>query len=241
MAPYDSGGNFSLVPSYLAVTGQVVQPVQHNPPFEDIASSGLSNVLVRDGRAPMTGNLNMGTFKLTNLAAGTLSSDAVNKGQLAWQLIEKRTFSGVTGIAFTNLGAYSSLRLTGRIIVSANGTVGWRSSTDNGVTYAAGASDYSFQGNAFNDTVVTTGRTAASSFGIISAGLQVTVNAIFNDFNFSGNGCYCTNTSSVSLASGITTRVDSSIRADTTARNALQILQTAAVTLTGYLTIEGMV
>lgn len=65
------------------MAGQVIQPSQHNPPLEDLASGGLSLVLVRDGRAPMTGNLNMNTaFKITNLLAGSNALDAVNKTQL---------------------------------------------------------------------------------------------------------------------------------------------------------------
>jgi len=82
MCPFDSNGVFSLTPGYTAVAGQTIQPSQHNPPLEDLASSGLSLVLVRDGRAPMTGNLNMNGFKLTNVLAGTNALDAVNKTQL---------------------------------------------------------------------------------------------------------------------------------------------------------------
>lgn len=81
--PFDANGVFSLTPGYQAVAGQVIQPSQHNPVLEDISISGLSNVLVRDGRAPMTGNLNMNTaFKVTNLLAGSSPLDAVNKTQL---------------------------------------------------------------------------------------------------------------------------------------------------------------
>lgn len=81
--PYDANGVWSLTAGYLAVTGQVVSPTNHNPPLEDISTNGLSAVLVRDGRAPMTGNLNMGTTnKITNLANGTAAADGVNKSQL---------------------------------------------------------------------------------------------------------------------------------------------------------------
>ncbi len=82
MCPFDSNGVFSLTPGYLAVTGQTIQPTQHNPPLEDLAAQGLSQVLVRDGRAPMTGNLNMNGFKAVGLLAGSSGTDAVNKTQL---------------------------------------------------------------------------------------------------------------------------------------------------------------
>lgn len=81
--PFDSNGVFSLVPGYLAVTGQTVLASQHNPPLEDIAASGLSQTFLRNGLAPMTGNLNFNTFKGINLANGTLPGDAVNYSQLS--------------------------------------------------------------------------------------------------------------------------------------------------------------
>ncbi|WFU37318.1 tail fiber protein [Bradyrhizobium sp. CB82] len=49
-----SNGVYTLPPGYLAVTGQVIQASQHNPPLEDIAQA-LTNRLSRDGTAPMTG------------------------------------------------------------------------------------------------------------------------------------------------------------------------------------------
>ncbi|QIG75016.1 hypothetical protein EVC14_018 [Rhizobium phage RHph_I3_18] len=101
--PYDANGVFSLAPGYLAVAGQTIQPSQHNPPLEDIITNGLSAVLVRDGRAPMTGNLNMGGFKLTNVLAGTNSLDGVNKTQLDLQSVKFATKStNYTALAADN-------------------------------------------------------------------------------------------------------------------------------------------
>src|SRR5690242_20650859 len=80
--PFDSNGNYTLTAGYLAVAGQTILPSQHNPVLEDLALNGLSNVLVRDGRAPMTGALNMNSFKITNLLSGSSALDAVNKTQL---------------------------------------------------------------------------------------------------------------------------------------------------------------
>lgn len=79
--PFDSNGNFSLVPSYLAQTGETITTTQHNPPFEDVGA-GLSQTVLRDGRAPMLGPLNMNAFKAVNLAAGSAEGDAVNVGQI---------------------------------------------------------------------------------------------------------------------------------------------------------------
>lgn len=91
--PFDSNGVFSLTPGYNAIAGQTIQPSQHNPPLEDISASGLSLVLVRDGRAPMTGTLNMGGFKVTNALAGSSANDVVVKSQLDSSSVK---FSGKT-------------------------------------------------------------------------------------------------------------------------------------------------
>lgn len=50
--PRDSNGVFTLVDGYLAVTGETIQPSQHNPPLEDIATA-LTGSLPRNGSAPM--------------------------------------------------------------------------------------------------------------------------------------------------------------------------------------------
>jgi hypothetical protein len=79
--PYDSNGNFSLVPGYLAVSGQTILASQHNPPFEDIAA-GMSQVLLRSGAAPMSGNLSAAGFKITGAGAGAADGDYVTMAQL---------------------------------------------------------------------------------------------------------------------------------------------------------------
>ncbi len=102
--PYDSNGNYSLPPGYLVANGDTILPAQHNPPFEDVAAA-LSAVLLRSGVAPMTGNLKMGSKKITGLAVGTVATDAVNKSQLdgifstenTWTQPQTRQGSGTTG------------------------------------------------------------------------------------------------------------------------------------------------
>ncbi|MGN6770579.1 MAG: hypothetical protein ACTHJQ_12155 [Rhizobiaceae bacterium] len=79
--PFDSAGNYSLVATYKATSGQTIRTEQHNPVLEDI-SAALSSVLIRDGRNGMTGALAMGGFKITNMAAGTADTDAATVGQI---------------------------------------------------------------------------------------------------------------------------------------------------------------
>lgn len=65
--PDDANGVYSLPAGYLAVTGTTIQPSQHNPPLEDVATA-LSARLSRSGAAPMTGPL-----KATNGSVGAPS------------------------------------------------------------------------------------------------------------------------------------------------------------------------
>jgi hypothetical protein len=63
---YDGSGNYSLPANSLVTDGTVIDAADHNVPITDIAAS-LSQVLLRSGVAPMTGNLNMGGYTITNV------------------------------------------------------------------------------------------------------------------------------------------------------------------------------
>lgn len=63
--PSDANGVYSLPSGYEAVTGEVIQASQHNPPLEDLASS-MSARLMRSGVAPMTG-----AFKVVDGSVGS--------------------------------------------------------------------------------------------------------------------------------------------------------------------------
>lgn len=72
------GAVYSLPPGYHVTSGEVIQPSQHNPPLEDIAQA-LTNSLARNGAGGMTGNLPMGSNRITGLGAPTAATDAVTK------------------------------------------------------------------------------------------------------------------------------------------------------------------
>jgi microcystin-dependent protein len=78
--PYNAAGLYSLIASYFASPGSTIRTEQHNPVFEDVASA-LSSVLLRDGRAPMSGPLNMNGFAINNIAPGNSSSSVATLGQ----------------------------------------------------------------------------------------------------------------------------------------------------------------
>jgi len=79
--PRDSNGAYTLPSGYRAVTGQKVLASQHNPPLEDLASA-ITGSFARNGTSQMLADFPMGGFKITGMAAGTLATDAVTKGQL---------------------------------------------------------------------------------------------------------------------------------------------------------------
>lgn len=81
--PYDSQGNFTRVMNWQddAANGVAIVASRHDDEDDNFAQ-GFNEVVCRDGRAPMTGALKMGGFKITGMANGTTANDAVNKSQL---------------------------------------------------------------------------------------------------------------------------------------------------------------
>lgn len=78
--PYNPGGIFSLIASYFAEAGTTIRTEQHNPVLEDLASA-LSQAVLRDGRAAMTGALNMNGFPINNVATGNTPTSVATLAQ----------------------------------------------------------------------------------------------------------------------------------------------------------------
>lgn len=93
--PYDANGIYNLPGGYQAVTGQTIQASQHNPPLQDIAAA-LSQVLLRSGLAPMTGNLPMGGFRITGMANGIAPSDGATVAQAGVPIGTVLDFAGAS-------------------------------------------------------------------------------------------------------------------------------------------------
>jgi len=99
--PDDSSGNYTLAPGYLAVTGQTIQPSQHNPALEDIASA-MTARLPRSGVAPMTGPLKTITGSASAPAISPNSNPNIG---IYWT---------ATGVAFS--GTVAGTRFIGELI-----------------------------------------------------------------------------------------------------------------------------
>lgn len=94
-------GTYSLPAGNPVVTGTSISSTWANNTLSDIATA-LTGSLASDGQTPLTGNLDMNSQKAVNLANGTVSTDAINLGQLT--------------AAFTNP------TVTGNLTVTGNGT-----------------------------------------------------------------------------------------------------------------------
>lgn len=162
--PFDSNGNASLVPGYLAVEGQTILPSQHNPPLEDIASM-LSQVLLRSGVAPMAGPLNMNGFRIQNLPEASAGGDPVLLSQLQTML---------SALAVVPTGTVAGFRRTtapAGWVKENGGTIGNASS---GATTRANADTealFTLLWSEFNNTVlpIQTSTGAASTRGASAA------------------------------------------------------------------------
>ena len=80
---FDNQGNFNRVHNWTDDFNNEIEIMcDRHDAEDDNFAEGLSQCLLKNGRAPMQGELNLGNFKIKNVARGTASSDAVNKSQL---------------------------------------------------------------------------------------------------------------------------------------------------------------
>ena len=119
--PRDLSGVYTLPSGYEAVTGETIEPSQHNPPLEDLASA-MTGSLPRNGAAAMTGNLAMGSYKITGLADGVADGDAVNKSQLDASVVSSSSPAGGRKNLLTNAPFWISQRY-GSTAVNVSDTV----------------------------------------------------------------------------------------------------------------------
>lgn len=76
---YNGSGVYTL-PGAQLVNGEIVSATENNQFRNDVASA-LNVAWTRDGQSTATGNIPMGTHKLTGLAAGTTNGDSVRYEQ----------------------------------------------------------------------------------------------------------------------------------------------------------------
>jgi hypothetical protein len=162
--PTDSNGVYSLPPGYFVTAGQTVEPSQHNPPLEDIAAA-LTARLPRNGSAPMTGNLNMGTHKIIGLAVGTNPADAVRLDQLQAVASAYRFLKSTSFAASGTWTPDAKTRLAVLRVQGAGGGGGGADGSGSGVGSAAGGG-----GGAYVERLLTAGWGATETVTIGAPG-----------------------------------------------------------------------
>lgn len=81
--PYDSQGKFTRLHNWEQDRIDGIEIVtDHHDEEDNNFATGLNECLLRDGRVPLEGNLDLGGFKVTKLGNATTASDAVCKSQL---------------------------------------------------------------------------------------------------------------------------------------------------------------
>jgi len=77
----NGSGTYTLPAGNPVVTGTSIASTWANTTMTDLANA-LTDSVAADGQTTMTGNLKMGTNKITGLADGTITTDGVSKGQM---------------------------------------------------------------------------------------------------------------------------------------------------------------
>lgn len=157
-----------------------------------------------------------------------------------WQTVERRVFSGASSVDFINLAGVKDLRVRGNVTFSVSTDLYWRSSTNNGSGYDAGASDYSNQLFSVVDAATGGARQAAATYAQIGGFASGRIFLEIIDFGSSGQAAVgnARVTAFSSGASSIYIQNTGQIRNDTTARNAIRFGPSGAATMSGEIVVE---
>jgi hypothetical protein len=91
--PFDSEGNFTRVHNWDEDRQNDIDIASDRMDAEfDNYATALNDCVLRDGRATLIGDLDLGTFKIKNMAKGNNPQDAVNREQL--DELRTQVFSG---------------------------------------------------------------------------------------------------------------------------------------------------
>ena len=111
----NGSGVYTLPAGNPVVSGTVIATSWANNTMNDLAAA-MTDSVAADGQTPMTGPLNMNSNKVTNLATGTVNTDAINYGQFSTP-----TFSGAV-VCSSTLTVTGATTLNGGLAVTGNGS-----------------------------------------------------------------------------------------------------------------------
>ena len=124
----NGSGTYTLPAGNPVVTGTTISTTWANNTLNDLAAA-MTDSVAADGQTPMTGDLDLNSNKIVNLAAGTIAGDAVEYAQLAAATsvvtITGGTINGATiGATTAATGRFTTLEATSTLAVGTNTTVG---------------------------------------------------------------------------------------------------------------------
>jgi hypothetical protein len=127
----NGSGVYSLPAGNPVVTGTSISSTWSNTTLSDIATA-LTGSVASDGQTPMTGNLDMNSQKVINLANGTVATDAISLGQLTTAFTNP-SFTG-TGFMLIPKGTTAQ-----RPVSPVNGEIRYNTDTSQFEGYQGGA------------------------------------------------------------------------------------------------------
>jgi len=105
------------------VSGTVISSTAANSLNSDLAT-GLSTAICKDGQSTPTANIGLGGFKITNLGAGTVASDAARLSQVqnsgTTTLISITGTDTITGTVSPTLTAYTAGQVFSFVVAATN-------------------------------------------------------------------------------------------------------------------------
>lgn len=158
----------------------------------------------------------------------------------------KTTISAAASYTKTDLSAYRTIRLTGFFQPATdNQPLYLRFSTNNGVSYDSGATDYNFQLVGINGATVSGSRGSTDRVPLATttgnaANEGVSFELIINNFNQSLQCGVIANTAEIDTGGLEIVRTIFSRRMSTTARDALQMIFASGNIASGYVIFQGL-
>lgn len=121
---YNGSGTFNINSAgQPVVSGTVITSTAFNALTSDLAT-GLTTALTKDGQTTPTANISLGSYKITNLAAGTAAADAVRFDQLTSAATQANQETATSTTTFVSPGRQQYHPSAAKAWVKANTTGG---------------------------------------------------------------------------------------------------------------------
>jgi len=157
----------------------------------------------------------------------------------AEELIASYTFAAQLMQDMPDLGAYRTLFFRGFLTPASASAIYWRTSTDNGLNFAAGGADYQVQtfggaGSALSAVLFSDGGAPVTRNAVFTVGFQTTI------WNFNATGSAYFSSQLFSSISGSSTSELNGAQRTGAARNALRLFAGSGATISGYGVLTGI-